>query len=477
MYHQRRNWAWRLLFSTFASLSLVCATTWQPQAAFAQGDKASSGLTGRLVETRALTFPLVPAQQRLKDKPERAKIYQLDLKPLGDRRPLLMVHGLRGESRKLFRWDHVLKRLQSSSEFNDRFKIYFLRYDSTASLRTSIPQFKEELLRLRDSSGGKPVSILALSLGGNLVEQAILDPQINSAIQVVFTLGTPFHGSPLFCADWYQYSLYKNLSFPWTRVDHSLAYRFYFHCNPNLLEELEWDNADGYIPDAGRFRSLLPLGPKGNLTVANAQNDRLLKLNRESTPDKSKFITYAGYLLNPYLLPSLKRQIETTVMAPYTYLTVKVPAHLAREHPVLKMLNHEISRTIPREGQDPKPDNWPHIYGLNDGIAPVNSAIFLPSEALKANPVDNEDDVPRLRAAADVKLARVFRNIDHLTFVDGYRPASSSPLLRDELNPQDGYRQMFDWILSDLLHSEPLPDHLAREAQRTPDHCEQKTVD
>jgi hypothetical protein len=476
MYHQQRNWALAFLFLAAAFVPSIYLTS-QP----AESATAHQGKLAQLAshsDMGSMAFPILPARETLKSKPAKAIIYQLDLKPLGDRRPLLLVHGLRGEYRQLFRWDKVVKRLQKSSEFADRFKVYLLRYDSTQSLKVVSSQFKDELLRLRDASGGKQVSILALSLGGNLVEESILDPQINSAIQIVFAMGTPFHGSPLFSADWYQYSLYKNLSMPWTRVDHSLSYRFYFQRNPYLLKELEWDNADGYIPEAGPFRSLLPFGPKGNLTVARDGNERLKRMNRESTPDKSKFITYAGYLLNPYLLPTFRRQFETTILAPYTLLTVKFPAHLAREHPVLKMLNHEISRTIPHDGRDPKPENWPHVYGLNDGITPVNSAIFLPSAQLKANPIDREDDLPRLRNATDVKLARVFRNIDHLTFVDGYRPGTSSPLLRDELNPQDGYRPIFDWILADLLASEPLPNHLAREDSQIPQNsAPKKTLD
>lgn len=467
MYHQQRNWKSILLSGMVLIVSYFLVCPWHISAAQAIENKQSKPPIARNEEQPALSFPLLPAGQRFKEKPMRAIIYQLDLQPLAGRRPLLLVHGLRGEYRLLFRWDKVLKHLQNSPEFCARFKVYLLRYDSTATLHVTIPQFKEELMRLRAHAAGKQISLLALSLGGNLVEQSIIDPEINSAIQTVFAMGTPFHGSPLFSADWYQYSLYKNLSMPWTRVDHSLSYRFYFARNPFLLKELEWDNSDDFIPNAGPFRSLLPFGPHGNLTVARDANSGLQKLNRESVPDKGKFITYAGYLLNPYLLPTLRRQFETTILAPYTILTVKLPAHLAREHPVLKMLNHEISRTIPKDGLEQKPDNWPHIYGLNDGITPVNSALFLPSNQLRAYPVDSEHDIAKLRTVADVKLARVFRNIDHLTFIDGYRPAGSSALVRDELNPADGYRQMFDWILADLLSSEPLPDRVARQAVPT----------
>lgn len=477
MYHQPRNWRCRFLSAT---TSLIACLSTAALAAFAETPERaeiSSSLKGQVSDTREFDIPVLPHRQRLRTSPVPATIYQLDLQPLGERNPLLLVHGLRGEYRTLLRWDRVIKEFHNNAEFCDRFKIYLIRYDSTGSLKAVTPQFKEALIGLHKATGGKKLSVLALSLGGNVVEEAMLDPEVDAAVKLVFTMGTPFHGSPLFTADWFQYSLYKNLSWPLTRVDHSIAYRLYFERNPHLLAELGWDNADGLIPDAGPFRSLLLLGPKGHLNVDNDANERLLRQNTESTPDKSKFITYAGYLLNPYLLPTLRRQVESTILAPYTLLTMRVPAHLAREHPVLKMLNREISRVVPRNGMERKPTNWPHVYALNDGITPVNSAIFLPAAALKSNLAAVEDDIPKLRAATDVRLARVFRNADHLTFVDGYRPGGSSPMLRDELNPDDGYRQIFAWIMSDLIQSEPaVRSQVARDAE-PPAAPAEKTID
>ncbi len=463
MYHQADNRRHRFFTALAACLYLISSPA-PPAGAGASGTAKPQEALPAVAESDAgLGFPVLPAGQRLRDKPGRAIVYQLDLQPIGDRRPLLLVHGLRGEYRTLFRWDRVIKKLEASSEFRDRYKIYLLRYDSTRTLKTVIPQFQRAVLEMHRRLAARPISLLALSLGGNLVEQAMLDPQTNSAIELVFTLATPFHGSPLFSADWFQYSLYKNLAFPWTRVDHSLDYRVYFAHNPNLLSDLAWDNADGYMPEPGHFRSLLPLGPSGNLDLSRDANDALLCLHRDATPDKSKFICYAGYLLNPYLLPSPRRQFESTVLAPYTFFTIKFPAHLLREHPVLGMLNREISRIVPRDDVKPRPENWPHVYGLNDGITPVGSAVFLPSAALRANTLSREDDLQHLRGATDVMLARVFRNVDHLTFIDGYRPGHGSSLVRDELNPLDGYRQIFDWILSDLLHAEPISGQIARE--------------
>jgi hypothetical protein len=307
---------------------------------------------------------------------------------------------------------------------------------------------------LSDDCEHRPITIIALSLGGNLVYEGMLDKNTDSAIRLVLTLGTPFRGSPLFTRNWVQYSIYKNFAMPWTRVDHSLAFRFYFHHNPNLEKDLPWDNTDKGIPDVGRFYSLLPLGPKGNLTPANSENKYLAGVN-ERPFDKKKLVTYSGYLINPYMKSESKRVAESTLLAPYTILSMKLPAHFAREHAVLKMLNCVIGSVVAAKPAISEAKTQ-CLYQLNDGITPVNSALFLPDEAFKTKAISSESSLSKIKGLADVKRARVFRNIDHLTYIDGIRPARGSSLLRDELNPDAGSKQIFGWMLADILDSTAL---------------------
>jgi hypothetical protein len=462
MYHQARVSMFRKSVTIWLLLVSLCLSQ-QPIRA-ADSFEINRTINGSAqINAISSTYPLVPHHSKLKRKPDLAQIYQLDRQPLGDRKPLLMVHGLRGEYRTCFRWGKVVKRLGDYADFVNTYKVYFLRWDSTGALHNTVPQFKNAVLALQKESGMKPVTVIALSLGGSLTNVAMHDPETDQAIRLVLSLASPFHGSPLFCSDWFQYSLYKNLSYPWTKVDHSIAYRLYFAMNRQLLVDLKWDNSDGLIPNVGRFRSRLLLGPAGDLRVDKDANAGLAQLNNVEKVDKTKFITYAGYLLNPYIQPAFRRQIENTILAPYTLLTMKVPAHLAMEHPVLRMLNHEISRVIPAP-DGPRPANWPHMYGLNDGICPVNSALFLPAQACKEYPLCSESELSKIKDLIDVKQARVFRNIDHLTFVDGYSPRIGSHLLRDELNPDDGSRTIFDWILSDLMQAEGPGGTLAKDS-------------
>ncbi|MBC7996566.1 MAG: hypothetical protein IAF58_01390 [Leptolyngbya sp.] len=408
------------------------------------------------------TLPPIPPIKVLKKKPEVASLYEYDSAPLGDRQPLLMVHGLHGEFHRQFRWTKVIKHLKADKEIDKQFKIYFARYSTSDKLEKTVPELRSVISKLYTLSGNRPVTMMALSMGGNVAYEALLDKDIEDKIKLFMAFGTPFHGSPLFSTDWLQYGVYKNICFPWTRIDHSLSYQYYFKKNSVLMTDLRWDNSDTSVPEVGRFKSKLPFGPHGNLTVAEAENRRLLALNAQPV-NKKKIVAYGGYLLNPYLLPDRERFIETNIMAPYTFVTLKVPAHLAREHPVLRMLNREITTVVCSPEASGKAKTK-YVYGLNDGITPLSSALCLPNSVIASLPLAKESDLSSIKALTDVKTARVFRNIDHLTFIDGYKPLTGTNNLKDQLNPEDGTRTIFEWISLDLKRSLDDEGKLARRA-------------
>lgn len=417
-----------------------------PAGATSPGNLVSQSLSDR--------FANVPAGQRQKHRPTDVKIYELDREPLGERSPLLMVHGLRGEYYPYFRWQKVAEKLAKSEDFNSRYKIYFLRYSSLDRIDNVLPKFKEAINSLYIAGKERPISMMALSMGGNISYEALTDPAIESKVRMLFTMGTPFHGSPLFCKDWMNYTVYKRLSWPWTRIDHNLALKLYFGKNPALRQDLTWDNADETIPEVGRFWSKLPFGPSGKLTIADTINERLIKVNSKPM-DRQKLICYGGYIVNPYMAPGMKRYLESAFLYPLFLLSTSFPAHFAREHPVLELLNRDITN-IQVTKKVAKQAGTPYVYVLNDGITPVTSAIFLPPPVAREQFVAREIDLEKVRGRVDIKQARVFRNVDHLTFIDGVRPlnpilTASSGQVRDELNPQDGTKDIFDWILADIL--------------------------
>ncbi|OPZ84717.1 MAG: hypothetical protein BWY75_02639 [bacterium ADurb.Bin425] len=390
----------------------------------------------------------------MKQSPTDVKIYEYDHEPLGDRTPFLMVHGLRGEFYHYFRWQKVAEKLTKHKDFNAAYKIYMCRYSSLDRIETVLPMFKEAFNKLYEVGGKKPIAIMALSMGGNLTYEAFTDANIEPKVKMLFTMGTPFHGSPLFCKDWRAYTVYKRLSWPWSRIDHNLAFGLYFRKNPNLQKDLTWDNADGAIPDVGRFWSKLPFGPSGKLTIENTENKRLAAVNSIKTA-REKLITYGGYIVNPYLQPRAKRYLENAFLYPLFLVSTSFPAHMAREHPVLEYLNRDIANfQVPKSVA--KAAGTPFVFVMNDGITPVSSAIFLPPDLAKEQCVSKEAELEKIKSRLDVGKARVFRNVDHLTFIDGVRPvnpiqAAVQNHVKDEINPHEPQKEIFDWILQDIM--------------------------
>ncbi len=446
MYHPLKllsSTTWRIL-SLAVAFAMSATATMAAQAI----DLASNSKNNQQVEENKTLIPVAPRGKFYKHRPAQVMIYQYDSQPLAKRAPLLIVHGLRAEYYPFCRWEKVIKRLKSNAEFSSKFKIYLARYDSTIVLDKVVPQMRAQIAKLYQLADSTPIVILTISMGGNMVYESMLDPQTDKQIKLVLAMGTPFHGSPLFSADWLQYGIYKNLSSPFTRIDHSLAYRLYFAKNANLLQDLRWDNCDGAIPDIGQFASRLPFGPSGNLVTSKAINQELAQINKKNF-DKNKLITYSGYLINPYQLPEAARFMENAITAPATLLTVVLPAHCGREHPVLKMLNRQISTVVTTQSAATRAKTN-FVYVLNDGITPLISALFLPDRYCASETLSREIDLPKIKTLTDVHTARIFRNIDHLTFLDGRRPIVALPGMRDELNPEIGSRDIFSWMLYDL---------------------------
>lgn len=394
----------------------------------------------------------VLSPHKIKAPVQGVELYQLDEQPLAGRKPLLLVHGLLGENWPLFRWGDVTRHLNSNQEFKGAYKIYLARYDTVAPLSGVIEPFRQAVGKLYSVSGSKPISIVALSMGGNVVQESMADSAIDGSIEKVLTMGTPFHGSPLFTYDWMQYGFLHNHRAPWVKADLLMSYQLYFARHQNLLSDLRWDNIDKNIPAVGNFSAHVPWRIRGDLTPTVDGNPHIVGINAELKTDKSKFITYGGYLVAPWAhadRPSLTWQ---AARLPAQFVGTTVPFHFGREHPVLRVLNREISWVPPSvEGAKSKQASRKIMYGLNDGITPVASALFLPAKTFNDEFCLSESDVLTLSQFVDVRKARVFRNIDHLTYIDGYRPRRASRFLRDELHPRDGERAIFDWILSDVL--------------------------
>jgi pimeloyl-ACP methyl ester carboxylesterase len=438
--------------SRFQSLLLAAGFSIQFFAApFALASEAGKApLTGAVAVAGEPNWPLPPNAKELKKRPKAVEIYQFDKTSIDNRAPLLMVHGLLGEYLETFRWRKLAIYLQSDPAFAKRYKIVFARYDTKAPMKEVSEAFEKEAIKVSDAFGGQPLNVVALSMGGNLLQNAMLDPAFDAHVKSVLTMGTPFHGSPLFTSNWMEYSMLRHYHSPISRLDTAFAYRMYFNRHKNLLSDLRWDNTDGFIPDVGNFKFYFPISSHGDLTPKTTANTVVAQLNQAHDVDKSKFTVYSGYLLNDFASMKSPNEFASILKLPYRVTFTLLPEHLGREHPVLRALNQHIARAIVSSPETVKADGARYAYGLNDGIAPITSSLFLPNSALDGLAV-SDGNVQELRKLVDVKRARLFRNIDHLTFIDDYHPLLAAAELRDQLDPDEAPRPIFEWIKGDLL--------------------------
>jgi len=378
---------------------------------------------------------LIP-DRAIKSTPKTLEIYQYDKSPLGSRQPLLLVHGLLGEFHPFFRWQELAQYLNSDQAFQNRYKIYLARYNSRLSLREITGQFKLAL-RHRAPAGG--LTIIAISLSGKIIRHAMQDQAVDQSISKVLTLGAFFRGSPLFCSNWMQQSIRKRHLSPLIRLDRSLGYKLYFARHKNLLADYAWDNVDGQMPGGKLSQSKAALDLAANVPTHTQSSDE----NKHSSDHK--FVVYAGYLHNQYI-PRAHSAVYNFLLSPVTFASTTFPAQLGREHPALRYLDSFIAGAVPKTAGSNK-----IIYPLNDGISPISSSLLLTDDFVASHVLENEASIKEVVGHSTAKKARLFDNIDHLTFIEGHRPAGSAQNLTDLLAQTEQPHSMFAWILRDLL--------------------------
>lgn len=372
--------------------------------------------------------PLIPLA-RIKALPKGVEIYQFDTTALGSRRPLLLVHGLLGEYHPRFRWQKLADYLNRDATFHQQYKIYLARYDSHASLDTIADEFK---VAFRQLAPAGRLTVVAISLSGAIIRHAMSDPAVEKSIDKVLTMGSFFRGSPLFCSDWMQKSIHRrHVLAPFFRLDRGLGYKLYFARHRNLNSDYAWDNVDGQMPSEFYPQSVDSAISRGRTA--------------EREPGDAKFVVYAGFLRNEFV-PRRHGAVRTFLVSPVTFLRTTVPTHLGAEHAALRFLNYLIADVLPKE-----PGSDAIVYPLNDGISPVSSSLLLTNEFVSRAALNSLDALQSIRGHSNARKARLFDDIDHLTFIEEQRPRGSETNIADVLSPDEPARPMFAWILKDLL--------------------------
>ncbi len=124
----------------------------------------------------------------------------LDTAPLGDRTPVVLIHGFRPshtplpfapERDKSFA---VLRALPAYKKSFGRLKYYRFAYRPWMALPDLAREFTS-IVSARFASKSRPMVIVAHSMGGLVARYAVADPRLAGRIAGIITLASPHHGS------------------------------------------------------------------------------------------------------------------------------------------------------------------------------------------------------------------------------------------------------------------------------------------
>lgn len=434
-----------------------------------------------------------------------------DTTHLGERTPLVLVHGIGGTATRLFHWEHFLEFAEKNEDFNRNYKIYLYHYDSTKSVPAISKDLQHMLKDFIKAQGDRNIKILAYSEGGLLVRNALQDKYIDEHTLEVLAIATPFHGSPLANPEWLQKQVNTEHPLNVVRLTQKIAYKITGRRYPTFKEDFHWDNFDGAIPkeqyEKANGKAAQPdyaLAQKKNFTTYGAYFGMDIdsgvivnELGLEKAPPKeeAKFsnlfkknflfsmvrnnigkLPLAGKIIHPASAAddakaaAKEQSIETGATASVDGVGIAVPIGYAPEpaenavlaaspSDTLALTNEIIGpvvRTNPLQGIPSKPAGMEPVSMMmyNDGISPISSQLWLGRYTANGTGIAVSQPVEKLwsalRSLKGNPNTRLFPGMDHRNWMDGETRTSSNKV-QDLLNPNEPSRTVFEWILYDLM--------------------------
>lgn len=254
----------------------------------------------------------------------RSGLAASDKSPLGERTPLLLIHGIGASASTQFNWERFLSYAQRDKKFLERYKIYLYHYDSSRSVPAISRNLQQSLHTFIGMVNERPIKILAYSEGGLLTRNALQDAYIDQHTDEVITLATPFHGSPLANPEWINQQVRTESPFSLVRIGQKIAYRITGRLYPTFREDFHWDNFDGAIPADQYNRN------KVGLTQTEYALAR-----------KKRFVTYGSYFgleVDPATMP---KALDVQAALPKEKL---IFANLFRRNFLFSLVRNNIAR-------------------------------------------------------------------------------------------------------------------------------------
>jgi len=376
---------------------------------------------------------------------DKISLVPVDSTPIGNRTPLILVHGNNMETENNFGWNNYLKAFRRDSAFQRQYKVYLFSWDSEqpnsyngmamGSMIESLPELQN-----------KSLTILAHSRGGLITRYFMNQYTMQSGnqngqlggekVKWLVTLATPHRGSP--CADpiWVGISLDYNFSNSTELFLSDLYFtdllpprdRIY---DPQSYPNLLWDDVDNelttqavcYNPALnGEVEQCTPLMSKtalNDLTKFN-QNERYF----------NKIIAYGG---NNY---SMMLDFQVMLMLKiYPEIILILSEHQQLGWTTVLMERMPI---IP-PGDTKVPNNHQLPFKANDGMVPLTSALFLKHDAsglfqFNRNKFSYDKALLNNSFCQIAECNVVDGTIDHQSFLDNSQVISTILMKLDRLH-------------------------------------------
>ncbi len=427
-------------------------------------------------------------ETRVQNESSGLKAY--DDTPLGDRMPLVLVHGIGGTATKLFHWEKFLAYTRKRPDFNARYKIYLFHYDSTRPVPELGQDLQRELRQIIQQTGNRHIKVLAYSEGGLLTRNAMQDRFVYDHTDTVLTIATPFHGSPLANPEWLSKQVEEDSPLSLVRMTHKLAYDITGRRYPTFRQDFHWDNFDNAIPASDYLRNNGPnplvdyaLDEKKNFITYGSffgvdghdpQLSQTLDLKQPLPQEEPKFNLFRKNILFTLIRKNIAKLPLARDSAPVEAavapgaepleevaldlseplgegLNVTALALAEPEPDTTLMESRSVKEQLPQEAmaqlQEPV-----SMMAYNDGISPISSSLWLgrftPQFRSIKNPVDRL--WAALRSLKGNKTTRLFAGLDHRNWMDGVTRTDSNTL-KDLLNPDEQPKTVFEWIVQDLM--------------------------
>jgi hypothetical protein len=346
----------------------------------------------------------------------------VDDEPLGNRTPLILVHGNNSETKDQYRWGDFIEKAQDS-DFAGFYKMYLFRWDSNLSnklngLALGCSIDNEEDLHNRE------VVILAHSRGG-IVSRCYMNDYVTlngdfsgqpggEHVKYLVTLATPHRGTPGADLVWsifsFDYNYSDVLSVFYAKVYLDKIY------NENHIY-LQWDDVDNELTDEIVCWNVGCLNNNQCCVYLQANQTDLLALNQQESY-LGKIIAYGGNEFDGELSKS-----EHEKFISKTQEERKIEAWC--EHPFLSILSVLMADmpVIPNGYPgNPIDDNY-RRFQANDGMVPLDSALLLKPGSGNLFHVENGNlvfDEDEVRNHCQVNECNIIvnRQTDHMDFLD-----------------------------------------------------------